>query len=87
MSVCLTIHPGRFTAYSIEYTERERVDEWQGEYLKAFEKLKDAVAGATELHLPDMDAERVLISGIGQSTALGDAVDSIHTPRVQLNCD
>jgi len=62
------------------------VDEWQGEYLKAFEKLKDAVAGATELNLPGVNAEWVLRvdasglwrhvttthSGVGQSRWCGD---------------
>ena len=41
-------------------TEWKKVEEWQGDYLDAFQRVKDAVAGATELHLPDMDAEWVL---------------------------
>jgi len=41
-------------------TEWRKVGEWQGQYLVVFEAVKQAVADATELHLPDLEAEWVL---------------------------
>ena len=41
-------------------TEWRKVEEWQGEYMSVFQGVKDAVARATELHLPDLSAEWVL---------------------------
>ena len=34
--------------------------EWQGQYIEVFEAVKQAVADAVELHLPDLEAEWVL---------------------------
>ena len=47
-------------------------------YRKAFEKLKDAVAGATELHLPDMDAERVLKLDVSDVACGGSSLQRIR---------
>ena len=41
-------------------TEWRKVEEWQGQYMSVFEAIKQAVADATELHLPDLEAEWVL---------------------------
>ena len=43
-----------------EKTDWKTVGEWQGKYLEAFQAVKDAVAQATALNLPELDAEWIL---------------------------
>ena len=38
----------------------KNIDKWQPQYVEAFEAIKQAVAGATELYLPDMSANWLL---------------------------
>ena len=48
------------TGLANEKTEWKTVGEWQGKYLGAFNKVKEAVAQATALNLPELEAEWIL---------------------------
>jgi hypothetical protein len=48
------------TSLSNAKTDWKTVDAWSADYMADFQKIKDGVARATELFLPDMDAEWIL---------------------------